>query len=82
MLKSVHSFGAIFIKIRNSAFLTQSEMVLLVRGQASPNSLHHAELVSGSQDHEMLKQVQHDDSTIVEPDLLLLLHKWIKIILT
>ena len=42
-----------------------------VTGQASPNSLRHAELVSASHDLAILKQVQDDDSTIVKPDLLL-----------
>ena len=41
-----------------------------VTGQASPNSLRHAELVSASHDLAILKQVQDDDSTIVKPDLL------------
>jgi GT2 family glycosyltransferase len=31
----------------------------------SPKVLRHPELVSGSQDHEMLKQVQHDDRRVV-----------------
>ena len=42
----------------------------IVTGQASPNSLRNAELVSVSHDLAILKQVQDDDSTIVEPDLL------------
>ena len=32
----------------------------MVTGQAQLLCYRHAELVSGSQDHEMLKQVQHD----------------------
>ena len=35
----------------------------MVTGQASPNSLRHAELVSASHDLAILKQVQDDDST-------------------
>ncbi len=38
-----------------------------VTGQASPKSLRHAELVN---DLAILKQVQDDDSTIIELDLL------------
>ena len=41
-----------------------------VTGQASPNSLLHAELVSASHDLAIPKQVQDDDSTIIELDLL------------
>ena len=41
-----------------------------VTGQASPNSLRHAELVSASHDLAILQQVQDDDSTIIELDLL------------
>ena len=46
-------------------------MGVKVTGQASPKSLRHAELVSASHDLAILKQVQDDDITIVEPDLLL-----------